>query len=116
MVLIAAVIGCEPRVADQLRMAYRPAVTFPQVFVPGTDDNVAVPAGEGLEGSDRGVAVADRTGHLAGSRVTNDGILQKGHLAVEHRDVDPVAVPALLPGQKSAENADGQVKTRRQIP
>ena len=74
------------------------------------DGHVAVGGAERLERRGDGMPRAERLRDLARGEVPAKGVLQDGHLAVEHGDVHELAQPAAAAFLKRCENADHGVE------
>ena len=97
--------GSEARVAEQIGPTDDTAQCLEQGVVAGGDDKVPVGCGVGGERCDRGMTGAKWARDIARGGVTSDGVLEDGHLAVEHRHVDMLAGPRPCPVMNSTENA-----------
>ncbi|MEK7204718.1 MAG: hypothetical protein AAB254_04345, partial [candidate division NC10 bacterium] len=78
-------MGREIRAADGVAEAL-------PLLRPHRQDHVAVGGLEGLEGGDGRVARPERARDLPGRHVAHDGILQDGHLAVQHAHVHQLSL------------------------
>ena len=106
LVLRPEVVVLETGIVDQVLPVQDAAELRPEHIVSRRDDDPGILCPEGLEGGDRGVRPAERSGDLSRDRVAGDGALQDGEEAVHHRAVVELSAAGLLPVGQGGENAD----------
>ena len=102
-------IGIKTGIVNELRAAQRVAEGSVQAVVAAGGDDVVILGFERLEGGDGGMDGAHGAGDHAGGGILDDGVFQDSQLAVQHTDVDHIALAgdsALIQGGNGAESAE----------
>src|SRR4051794_37843102 len=108
-------IRSKARSARQLRTSEHAAESLPLSVISYSQAEETIAGTEGLVRDDGGVPVAETTGPLPGHQIVTRDICQPGHLRIQQRNIDRLALPGANAGKQGGLNSIGSEQTSSDV-